>query len=148
MVINDCKNDIEYLQDGIDYLNNLFESYTQKNKCNEIETIKCLFDNSDEDYDLHLINNKLYESFSDKNLLPFNEYFERIRPKLTELRTEYCKVKLDVIVVFRAEKFKKSNDKRKISIKSKNTTDINEIFSQLIEKHEELSESLKTINLI
>ena len=30
MVINDCKNDVEYLQDRIDYLNNLFESYTKK----------------------------------------------------------------------------------------------------------------------
>ena len=62
--------------------------------------------------------------------------------------TKYCKVKLDVSVVFRSEKFKKSNDKRNISIKSKNGTDIDEIFSQLIRKHEELPESLKNINLI
>ena len=30
MVINYFKNDIEYLQDRIDYLNNLLESYTEK----------------------------------------------------------------------------------------------------------------------
>ena len=47
IVANDFKNDIEYLQDRIDYLNILFESYTQK-KRNEIETIKCLFDNNNE----------------------------------------------------------------------------------------------------
>ena len=72
MVINDSKNDIEYLQDRSDYLNNLLESYTEKSKCNEIETIKCLFDNNDEDYELYPINNKQYQSFSDKNLLTLN----------------------------------------------------------------------------
>ena len=38
-VNNDFKNDIEDLQGCIDYLNNLFNSYAGKNKCNEIETI-------------------------------------------------------------------------------------------------------------
>ena len=83
IVANDFKNDIEYLQDRIDYLNNLFESYTQK-KRNEIETTKCLFDNNDEDYDLYPINIQQYQSFSDKILLPFNEYLEKSRPKLIE----------------------------------------------------------------
>ena len=112
----------------------MFESYSEKNKCNEIETIRYLFENGDEDHDLYLINNQQHQSFSDKNLLTLNEYLERIRPKLTELMTKYCKVKLDVIVVFRLEKLKNSNDKRNITIKSKDTTDIDEIFSQLIEK--------------
>ena len=43
---------------------------------------------------------------------------------------KYCKVKLDVNIVFRSKKLKKSNDKRNIYIKSKNTTYIDEIFSQ------------------
>ena len=79
MVINDSKNDIEYLQGRIDYSNNLLDSYTEKNKCNEMETVRYLFDDNDEDYELHLINNKQYQSFSDKTLLPFNEYLERIK---------------------------------------------------------------------
>ena len=119
IVASDFKNDTEYLQDRIDYLNNLFESYTQK-KRNEIETIKCLFDNNDEDYDLYPIDNQQYQSFSDKILLPFNEYLEKSRPKWIEIMTEYC------------------ND----------TTDIDDIFSQLIKKHEELPESLKDVGLI
>ena len=114
-----------------------------KNKCDEY-----LFDDNDEDYDLYSTSNKQYQSFSDKNLLPFDEYLERIRPKLTELMTKYCKVRLNANVIFRLERFKKSNDQRSIYIKSKNTTDIDEIFDQLIEKHEELSESLKNIDLI
>ena len=126
----------------------MFESYSEKNKCNEIETIRYLFENGDEDHDLCLINNQQHQSFSDKNLLTLNEYLERIRPKLTELMTKHCKVKLNVIVVFRLEKLKNSNDKRNITIKSKDTTDIDEIFSQLIEKHEELSKSLKDTDLI
>ena len=148
MVVNDSKNDIEYLQDCIDYLNNLLESYTEKNKCNEIETIRYFFDDDDEDYDLHLINNKKYQSFSDKNLLPFCEYLERISPNLIKFMSDCCKVTLNVNVVFRSERLKKSNDKINIYIKSKNTTDIDEIFSQLIEDHEKLSESLKDINFI
>ena len=106
-----------------------------------------MFEN-DEDYDLYLINNKQYQSFSDKKLLALNEYLENIRPKLIELMTKDCKGKLDVNVVFRPEKLKYLNDKINIYIKSKNTTDIDEILRQLIEKQEELSESLKEINLV
>ena len=57
MVNDDFKNDIEYLEDCIDYLNNLFNSYAHKNKCNEIEneieTIRYLLNDNDEAYDLH-----------------------------------------------------------------------------------------------
>ena len=143
MVINGFKNDIKYLQDCIDYLHNLFDSYTAKNKSDEIETIRYLFDDNVENYDLHPINNKQYQSFSDKNLLPFREYLKRIRASLIMLMSDGCKVKLNVNIAFRSEKFKKSNDKINIYIKSKNTTDIDEIFAQLIEKHEKLNKSLK-----
>ena len=111
IVINDCKNDIEHLQDCIDYLNNLFESYTKKNKCNEIKAIRYLFDDNDEDYDLHPINDKQYQSFPDKRLLPFCEYLERIRPNLIKLMSDCCKNKLNVNVVFRSERLKKSKRK-------------------------------------
>ena len=145
-VNNDFKNDIEDLQGCIDYLNNLFNSYAQKNKCNEIETIRYLFDDNDEDYNLHPINNKQYQSFSDKPLLPFNGYLERITCNYIKLMSDCCKVKLNVNAVFRQERLKKSNGKISVYIKSKNTTDIDEIFSQLIEKQEELTESLKHLN--
>ena len=144
-VNDDFKNDIEYLQDCIDYLNNLFNSYAGKNKCNVIETIRYMFDDNDEDYDLHPINNKQCQSFSDKNLFPFNEYLERVRPKLVTLMSDCCEVKLNVNAIFKS---KKSNDKISVYIKSKNTTDIDEIFSQLVEKHKELTESLKKLDFI
>ena len=60
--------------------------------------------------------------------------------------SDCCKVKLNVNAVFRQERLKKSNGKISVYIKSKNTTDIDEIFSQLIEKQEELTESLKHLN--
>ena len=95
-----------------------------------------MFDDNDENYDLHLVNNKQYQSFSGKIVLPFNEYLEKIRPKLTELMSDCCKVNLNVGVIFRPEKLRKSSHKRIAYINSKNTTDIDEIFDQLIEKHE------------
>ena len=70
-----------------------------------------MFDDNDEDYDLHPINNKQYQSFSDKSLLPFCEYLERIRPNLIKLMSDCCKSKLNVKVVFRAERLKKSKIK-------------------------------------
>ena len=69
----DDEDDIEYLQDHIDYLNNLFNSYTQENKWDEIETIKCLLGNNDKDYALYPINNQQYQSFSYKILLTLHE---------------------------------------------------------------------------
>ena len=107
-----------------------------------------MFDDNDEDYNLYPINNKKYQPFSDKNLLPFCEYLKSIKPKLIKLISDCCRVKCNINVVFRLERFKKSIDKINIYIKSKNTTDIDEIFSQLIGKHEKLSESLKDIQFI
>ena len=83
--------------------------------------------------------------FSDNTLLTLDEYLQRIRSELIRLMNEGCKVKLTVDAVYRLKK--DPNDKRTLHIKSKNTTDIDEIFSQLIKKHEELSKSLKNIDL-
>ena len=65
---------------------------------------------------------------------------------MTKLINEDCKVKLIVNVVFKSTK--NHNDKRNLCVKSKNTTDIDEIFSQSIKKHKQLIESLKSIDLI
>ena len=119
-----------------------------KNKSDGIETIRYLFNDNNEYYDLRSINNKQYQSFSDRNLLPFYEYLERIRLKLIKFMSNSCKAKFDVNVVFKSETLKKSNNKINIHIKSKNTTDINEMLTQLIEKHEKISEYLKDIDFI
>ena len=47
-----------------------------------------------------------------------------------------CKINLTINIVFRS--IKNFNDKRNLGIKSKTKTDIDEIFSQLIKKHEDL----------
>ena len=107
-----------------------------------------MLDDNDEDYDSYSINNKKYQSFCGKNLLPFCDSLEKIKPNLIKLMRDCCKVRLNVNVVFRQERLKKSKDKIIVYIKSKNTTDIDEIFNQLIEKHEELSESFKHLNFI
>ena len=57
-----------------------------------------------------------------------------------------CKVKLSVTVIFRSTK--NNNDKRTLCIKSEDTTDINEIFDQLIKKHNDLIKPLKNIDTI
>ena len=126
----------------------MFDSYAKKNKSDGTETIRYLLNDNNEDYDLRSINNKQYQSFSDRNLLPFREYLERIRPKLIRFMGDCYNAKLDVNVIFESETLKKSNNKINIHIKSKNTTDINEMFTLLIEKHEKLSEYLKDIDFI
>ena len=126
----------------------MFDSYAKTNKSDGTETIRYLFNDSNEDYDLRSINNKQYQSFSDRNLLPFCEYLERIRRKLIRFMGDCCNAKLGVNVIFESETLKKSNNKINIHIKSKNTTDINEMFTLLIEKHEKLSEYLKDIDFI
>ena len=103
-----------------------------------IETVKFLFQDFD-DYNPYPINYQQYQSFSDKTLLTLDEYFEKIRSELTRLINKVCNVRLVVNLVFRSiENF---NDKRNIQIKSKSTTNINEIFSRLIKIHKTLSES-------
>ena len=95
---------------------------------------------------IQLSNYQQHQSFSDKTLLTINEYLERIRPELIKLINGYCRVELIVDAVFRLKK--DSNDKRTLHTKSEITTDIDETFSQLIKKHENLSESFKNIDLI
>ena len=114
-------------------------------KYHGIETIKFLVENHN-DCNLYLINCQQYQAFPDKALLTLNEYFERTRPELTRLVSKACKVKLVVNFVFRS--IKNFNDKRNIHIKIKNTTNIGEIFNQLIKKHENLYKSLKEIGLV
>ena len=50
-----------------------------------------------------------------------------------------CNISADAV-------FRNPNDIITLQIKSENSTDIDEIFSQLIKKHETHSESLKDIN--
>ena len=65
--------------------------------------------------------------------------------KLTESITKNCKVKL-VNYVF---EFKKNpNDECNVFIESEGTTDIDEIFDQLIKKHKEFIEPLKDTGFV
>ena len=57
-----------------------------------------------------------------------------------------CKINLNVDAVFKSTK--NFNDKRTIQIRNKDTTDIDEIFDELIKKHHDLTESLKNTDLI
>ena len=98
-----------------------------------IETIRYLFEDNDEDCSLYLINYQQYQLFSDKTLLKLDEYLEKIWSGLTRLMIN-CKVNLNVNTVFRSTK--NFNDKRTLHIKSKDTADIDEIFDQLIKRHE------------
>ena len=78
---------------------------------------------NDEDYNLHQINYQQYQSFSSKILSTLDEYF----------KIKDCKVKRSVNTVFRSTK--NPNDKRTLQITSKTTTDVDEIFGQLIKKY-------------
>ena len=76
IVIDKKEDDIEYLQDRINYLNSLKNGYAKQNqyqdkniKYHGIETIRYLFNDDDEDYNLHPTNYQQYQSFSGKTLL-------------------------------------------------------------------------------
>ena len=132
-IVNDEKeDDIEYLQERIDYMRKLFKTYIKQNqyhdqntKYNGVETIKYLFENNDEDYNLYLINNQQYQLFSDKTLLKLDEYLKKIRSHLTKFMIN-CKVNLNFNAVFRSTE--NSNDKRTLYMKSEEANDIDEIF--------------------
>ena len=96
-------------------------------------------------YNLYPINNQQYQSYSDKTLLKFDEYLEKIRPELTRLMIN-CKVNLNVNFVFKS--IRNFNDKRTLCIKAKNPTDIDDVTNELIKKHEELTKLSADINLI
>ena len=78
--------------------------------------------------------------------MPLNEYLEQIRSELIELMTNDYKVKISVNIVFRSKT--NPNDESNVFFDSEDTTHINEIFGQLIKKHEELTEPLKIIDFL
>ena len=130
IVYDGNEDEIEYLQERVNYLNKLLKVCTKQNQCHDhndkyhsIETIKYLFEKNDEDYNLHQINYQQYQSFSSKILSTLDEYF----------KIKDCKVKRSVNTVFRSTK--NPNDKRTLQITSKTTTDVDEIFGQLIKKY-------------
>ena len=92
-----------------------------------------------------MTNYQQYQSFSGKILLTRNEYLKKKKSQLIKISKD-CKVKLSVNAVFRSTT--NNNDKRTLCSKSKDTTDIDEIFEQLIKKHIDLIKSLKSIDLI
>ena len=116
------------------------------NKISTMTKILYLFyEIAPENYSLYFISNQQYQSFSDKTLLPLDKYLEKIRPEMIKI-IKNCKINLIVNTVFKSTR--NFNDKRTLQIKSKNTTDIDEIFDQLIKKHHELIESLNNVDLI
>ena len=135
----DDKNEdnIEYLKDQVNSLKDLKNVYLKKDKYHNYnvkyfgsdETIRYLFKNDDEDYNVYKLHQQ-YQSFSGKTLLPLNEYLKRIRSKLTKLITKNCEVKLSVNFVFGF--LKKPNDEYNVFIESNNAINIDEIFDQLI----------------
>ena len=86
IVYDEKEDDIEYLKDNIDELKGLKNTYFNRNKYYDYkvkyfgttETIRYLFKDDDEDYNIYKINQQ-YQSFSNKTLLPLDEYLERIR---------------------------------------------------------------------
>ena len=57
-----------------------------------------MFENGGEDYNTYKINH--YQSFSNKILLPFNEYLEKIRPELIKLMIKNYEAELNVNLIF------------------------------------------------
>ena len=103
-----------------------------------------MFNDDNEDYNLYPTNYQQYQSFSGETLFPLNEYLEKVRSELIKIKN--CEVNISADAVFRS--IRNSKDKRTLQIKSKNTSDIDEIFDQLIKKYHELIESLKIVDLI
>ena len=75
--------------------------------------------------------NQQYQSFSNKTLLPLNEYLKKIRPELIKLLTNDHEIEPDVNLVFRSRT--NSNDEFNMFIKTK-SANIDEILNQLIKK--------------
>ena len=81
---DDEEDDIEYITDNINELKNLKNTYYDINKYHGYrvkylgtdETIKYLFEDDKEDYNIYEINQQ-YQSFSNKTLLPLDEYFKK-----------------------------------------------------------------------
>ena len=112
IVIDEKEDDIEYLQNRINYLNSLKNGYLKQNqyqdkniKYNGIETISFLFNDDDEDYNLYLTNYQQYKSFSGKILLQLNEYLEKFKPELIKI-SKNCNISVDAVF----KSIKNSND--------------------------------------
>ena len=93
-----------------------------------------MFENDDKDYNIYKINQQ-YQSFSRKTLLPFDEYLEKIRPELIKLMIKNYEAELSVNLVFGSKT--NFNDECNVFIKTR-SANIDEIFDQLNEKHEDL----------
>ena len=93
-----------------------------------------MFKDDAEDYNINEINQQ-YQSFSNKTLLPLDEYLKKIRPGLINLITKNHEVELNFNLVIRSKT--NPNNKYNIFITSK-SDDIDEVFDQLIKKHEDL----------
>ena len=148
IVYDEEEDDTEYIKDNINELNNLKNTYFDRNKYNGYrtkylgtdETIKYLFEDDDEDYNIYKINQQ-YLSFSKETLLPLDEYLEKIRPGLINLMTKVHEVELIANLVVGSKN--NPNNECNVFIKTK-PADIDEILDQLIEKHE----NLKNINFL
>ena len=89
-----------------------------------------MFEDDEEDYNIYEINQQ-YQSFSNKTLLPFDEYLKEISPGLLNLITKNHEVELNVNLAFRSKN--NPNNECNIFITSK-SADIDEVFHQLIKK--------------
>ena len=146
--VYDEEDDIEYIKDNINQLKNLKNTYFDRNKYHDYktkylgndETIKYLFEDDEENYNIYEINQQ-YQLFSNKTLLPLDEYFKKIRLGLINLITKNHEVELNVNLVFRSKT--NPNNECNIFIPPK-PADIDEVFDQLIKKLEDL----KNINFL
>ena len=85
IVYDEEEDDIEYIKDNINGLKNLKNTYFDRNKYHGYraeylgtdETIKYLFKDDEEDYNIYEINQQ-YQSFSNKSLLALDEYFKKL----------------------------------------------------------------------
>ena len=93
-----------------------------------------MFENDDEDYNIYKINQQ-YQSFSEKTLLPLDDYLEKIRPEFIKLMIKNCEAEVNVNLVFGSKT--NSNDECNVFMKTK-SAGIDEIFDQLIKKHKDL----------
>ena len=87
-----------------------------------------------EEYNINKINQQ-DQSFSDKTLLPLDEYLEKIRPELIKLMIKNREVELIVNLVFGSKS--NPNNERNTFIRAK-SVNTDEIFDQLIKKYEDL----------
>ena len=148
IVYDGKEDDIEYIKDNINELMNLKNTYLERNKYHGYrakylgtdEKVKYLFEEDEENYNIYEINQQ-YQSFSNKTLLPLDEYFKKNRSGLINLITKNHEVELNVNLVFRSKT--NPNNECSIFITSK-PADIDEALDQLIKKYE----GLKDINFL